>query len=246
MIRRFVTQSWGILLILSIWQIWVVSKNYNSIVIVSPLVVLRDMMFHPLIYGKPALWTLCFAIGGLCAGMLLGVMLAIAAWFSPVISGLISPAALLLSSTPIVCLIPILARILGYDSRTEFVTVVVMTYFPSFVFASQGLRALPPMSGELFSSLAATYKRRLVLLALPAAVPSIAIAVRVGAAYGVLVAMVSEYLMQTGGLGNMFALATQAFETERAWGASLTAIVLSASLYSASGALETSIRRRYS
>ena len=52
-----------------------------------------------------------------------------------------------------------------------------------------------------------------------------------------MVTMISEYLMQTGGLGNMFALTSQAFETERAWGASLVAMALSVALYTAAGAL---------
>jgi ABC-type nitrate/sulfonate/bicarbonate transport system permease component len=60
-----------------------------------------------------------------------------------------------------------------------------------------------------------------------------------------MVTMVSEYLMQTGGLGNMFALTSQAFETERAWGASLCAMALSVALYSVSGAVEWRIRVRY-
>jgi len=51
--------------------------------------------------------------------------------------------------------------------------------------------------------------------------------------------------MQTGGLGNMFALTSQAFETERAWGASLVAMTLSVALYNAAGAVETRVRERY-
>jgi ABC-type nitrate/sulfonate/bicarbonate transport system permease component len=90
----------------------------------------------------------------------------------------------------------------------------------------------------LFTVLAATKGERLRYLALPAAVPSLAIAMRVGAAYSVLVTVVAEYLMQTGGLGNMFALTSQAFQTGRALGASLVAMALSVGLYSASSALE--------
>jgi ABC-type nitrate/sulfonate/bicarbonate transport system permease component len=75
--------------------------------------------------------------------------------------------------------------------------------------------------------------------------PSIAAALRVCAAYSVLVTMLAEYLMQTGGLGNMFALMSQEFQTERAFGASLLAMVLSSVLYSAAGAVESHIQARY-
>jgi ABC-type nitrate/sulfonate/bicarbonate transport system permease component len=245
MIKRALSQSWGLLVIFFGWQIWVMLTNYNSIVIVSPLAVLRDMVMTPMSYAEPALWTLGFALGGLSVGLLAGLLLAIAVWRWEILSGVISPVALLLSSTPVVCLIPLLARIFGYQSGTEFVTVVIMTFFPSFVFATQGLRNLPPMTSEFFSVLAAKRRKRLLHLALPAALPSMAVALRVGAAYSVLVTMVSEYLMQTGGLGNMFALTSQAFQTERAWGASFAAMALSVALYSAAGEVEKRIRRRF-
>src|SRR3984885_15500441 len=90
-----------------------------------------------------------------------GLLLAIAGWRSQILSATISPAALLLSSTPVVCLIPLLARIFGYQSQTEFVTVAIMTFFPGFVFASKGLRTLPPGAGEFFAVLAATRGQRL-------------------------------------------------------------------------------------
>jgi ABC-type nitrate/sulfonate/bicarbonate transport system permease component len=245
MIRRVLSQSWGLLLIFAVWQVWVMSSHYNSIVAVSPVAVVRDIVQYPVIYLLPALWTLAFGISGLAAGLLLGLLLAVAAWRSEVLSGAISPAALLLSSTPVVCLIPLLARIFGYQSRTEFVTVAIMTFFPGFVFAGKGLRTLPPGSSELFAVLAATRGQHLLWLALPAAVPELAVALRIGAAYSVMVTMISEYLMQTGGLGNMFALTSQAFETERAWGASLVAMFLSVALYTAAGAVETRVRNRY-
>jgi len=243
--RSFFAQAWGLLAIFLIWQLWVMSEHLNSIVIVTPTAVLRDMIEHPELYARPVLWTLAFALGGLAAGMAVGTLLAVAAWRSRVLAGAIGPAALLISSTPVVCLIPLLARMFGYAGKTEFVTVAIMTFFPSFVFAAAGLRALPPMSAELFHVLAASRGKQLVMLALPAAVPSLAVALRVGAAYSVLVTVVAEYLMQTGGLGNMFALTSEAFETERAWGASLAAMALSVALYTASGSIETRIRERY-
>src|SRR6202050_1975630 len=190
MMRRLFTQcwaqSWGLLLIFAAWQVWVMSAHYNSIVAVSPVAVVRDIVLHPVIYLVPAFWTLGFALSGLAAGLMLGLLLAIAGWRSQILSATISPAALLLSSTPVVCLIPLLARIFGYQSRTEFVTVAIMTFFPGFVFASKGLTTLPPGSGEFFSVLAATRGQRLLWLAFCAAGAGVAVGLRNGAAFTVL------------------------------------------------------------
>lgn len=245
MMRRALSRGWGILLLFAAWQIYVMAIHLNSIVIVTPLAVLEDIAQHPAVYAAPTLWTLGFALAGLAGGLLIGLLLAVLAWSSRLISAMVSPVALLLSCTPVVCLIPLMARIFGYRSSTELVTVVVLTFFPAFVFAAAGLRKLPPMADELFVAFAANRFKRLWLLALPAATPSIAMALRVCAAYSVLVTMVAEYLMQTGGLGNMFALMSQEFQTERAFGASLLAMVLSSALYSAAGAIEVRIQECY-
>jgi ABC-type nitrate/sulfonate/bicarbonate transport system permease component len=244
-VRRFLSQFWALLLLFAAWQIWVVSNDFNSIVILSPVAVLKGVFLHPSLYVPPMLWTLAFAIAGLAGGMACGVLLAIFCWRSQLFSAAINPSVLLLSSTPVVCIIPLLARIFGYHTGTEYVTVVIMTFFPCFVYAASGLRKLPSMSSEFFEVMAASKTDRLLYLALPAAVPNLAIALRVGAACSVLATMVAEYLMQTGGLGNMFALTSQAFQTERALGASLVAMALSVTLYSIGGVVEEGIQKRY-
>ena len=245
MIRRLLSKSWGILLLLLLWQVWVSTTDYNSIVVVSPLSVARDIVLHAPLYLLPALWTAGFALGGLALGMLAGLLLAIACWGSRMLSGLLQPAALLLTATPVVCLIPLLARLFGYQGRTELLTVTIMTFFPSFVYAGAGLTHLPPRSLELFQALHASRARQLLLLELPAAVPNLAIALRVGTGYSILVTVLAEFLMQTGGLGDMLAVTMQQFNLHRAFGASIVAMGLSTLLYEAGTALERRVRRYF-
>ena len=243
---RFLRKSWAVLLLLILWQTWVMTTNYNSIVVVSPISVAKDLILHAPVYLVPALWTLGFALAGLALGMVAGLILAIICWTSPILSGLLQPFALILTATPIVCLIPLLARLFGYQSRTELLTVSIMTFFPSFVYAAVGLRRLPRRSAEFFATLHANRFKRLTLLALPAAIPELAVALRVGTAYSILVTVVAEFLMQTGGLGNMFAVTMQEFNLHRALGASLIAMLLSTALYEGATALEKHVRLRFS
>jgi ABC-type nitrate/sulfonate/bicarbonate transport system permease component len=245
MILRFLSKSWAVMLLLLFWQIWVISSDYNSIVVVSPLSVARDIVLNAQLYLKPALWTAGFALAGLAFGMLAGLLLAMACWWSRILSGFLQPAALLLTATPVVCLIPILARIFAYQGRTELITVAIMTFFPSFVYAGTGLDRLPPRSLELLQTLYASRLKILLLLALPASVPNLAVALRVGTAYSILVTVVAEFLMQTGGLGAMFAVTIEQFNLHRAFGASVIAIVLSSVLYEASTALEHRLRSHF-
>ena len=244
-LARTLSASWAIALVIALWQLWVVTTTPNSLIVVSPFAVLSELLHHPSTYMYPALWTLLISLTGLLLGMLVGLILAILAWLSNLLSGLISPAALLVSSTPVVCLIPLLARVFGYRPMTELVTVSVMMFFPCFVFAGTGLRNLPKGSSALLDTWSTSQSRRLWLVAVPASLPSLAIAFRTGAAASILVTVVAEYLMQTGGLGALFATTMQQFEIQRALAASCVAMLISTSLYIAAGAAEQRIRTRF-
>ncbi len=243
--RRLILDLWPVFLLLLLWQVWVSAAGYNSIVLVPPGAVLADLLRFPTAYLLPTLHTLAFALGGLALGMAAGVLLALAAWLSELLAGITTPFALLLSSTPVVCLIPVLARLLGYQSRSELIAIAVMTFFPSFVYCGTGLRQLPARSHDVLSVLHASRWQYLKVLALPAALPTLATALRVGATVSVLVALLAEYLMQTGGLGTLFAVTMQQFHLTRALGASALAMVLSVLLFEATRALEDRVATFY-
>jgi ABC-type nitrate/sulfonate/bicarbonate transport system permease component len=243
--RRLILDLWPVFLLLLLWQVWVSAAGYNSIVLVPPGAVASDLLHYPAAYLLPTLHTLGFALGGLALGMAVGVLLALAAWLSELLAGITTPFALLLSSTPVVCLIPVIARLFGYANRTELFAIAVMTFFPSFIYCSAGLGQLPVMSGDVLAVLHASRWQNLRLLALPAALPALAAALRVGATFSVLVALLAEYLMQTGGLGALFAVTMQQFHLARALGASALAMALSVVLFEATRAIEHRVSALY-
>jgi NitT/TauT family transport system permease protein len=243
---QFIELNWGILLILIAWQSWVAINDFNPIVMPTPMGVLNDLVRNPGIYLENTAVTFLVAVVGLIGGMAIGTGLAVLTWFSPLLSGLVSPTAVLFSSVPVVSLIPIIARMLGYNMATEITIVVIITFFPSFVFTTAGLRALPPGSQDLFSVLGASRLATLRRLALPAAIPNLAIALRLAAAHAILAAMIAEFLMGTSGLGYLFAVTKQEFLTERAFGTSVIATVISVIAFLATSYLERRVRVRFS
>jgi len=243
--RRVILELWPVFLLLVLWQVGVSTAGYNSIVMVPPGAVVSDLVHFPAVYLPPVLHTLACALAGLALGMAAGVLLALATWLSELLAGVMTPFALLLSATPVVCLIPIIARLFGYDSRSELVAIAVMTFFPSFVYCGAGLRQLPAMSQDVLRVLHASRWQYLRLLALPAALPTLATALRVGATLSVLVALLAEYLMQTGGLGTLFAVTMQQFHLARALGASALAMAMSVVLFEIMRALEQRVATFY-
>jgi ABC-type nitrate/sulfonate/bicarbonate transport system permease component len=245
LLLRLVEDYWGVLLLLIAWEAWVIVNRFNPIVMPTPLAVLDDLAAHPRVYLQNVGITLMVAVFGLVVGMLVGTGLAVAAWFSPIAAGLLNPLTVLFSSVPVVALIPVIARLLGYDTSTVLAIVVIITFFPSFVFASSGLRSPPPGSEDLFRVLGASRLAMLARLALPSAMPNLAIAFKLAAAHAILAAMVAEFLMGTTGLGYLFAKTKADFQTEQAFGASLVATVISAAAFLAAGWVEKKVREKY-
>jgi NitT/TauT family transport system permease protein len=245
MLRALIRESWGIVLLVALWQIWVIVMQFNSIVMPRPLGVLQDLAAQPGIYWKNALYTVGAAIAGLLLGMALGTALAVLAWLSSVLEGLLTPLTVLFSSVPVVTLIPIVARLLGYDFTTVLAIVVIICFFPAFVFTTSGLRALPPGSADLFKVLGASSVATLLRLALPAAVPNWMVALRIASANAILAAMVAEYLMGTAGLGFLFGETKADFNMERAFGATVVATAVSLLFFAAALWAQRAVKERW-
>jgi NitT/TauT family transport system permease protein len=245
MAARFLSRYWGVVLVVLAWQGWVMAFELNAIVLPRPMDVLADILGNPGVYLAHGGQTLAIAAGGLLAGMALGTLLAILAHASPLLAGMLTPLGLVFSSIPVIALIPIVARLMGYDVRTVLAIVVIISFLPAFVFTAAGLRALPPGSADLFRVLGAGRWTRFARLALPAAVPSWMIALRLAAPTAILAAMLAEYLMGTSGLGFLFRSAAEDFGTERALGTSVVATIVSVLLFSAALGAERLVARRW-
>jgi NitT/TauT family transport system permease protein len=238
----FVSRFWGVLLIVAAWEAWVLTSGFNSIVIARPAEVLHDVIGHPELYLPNGAHTLGIAMLGLALGMAVGTGAAIAAWASALLGGLLAPLTLVFSSIPVVAVIPIIARLLGYDTSTVLAVVVIISFFPSFVFTSSGLRALPPGSADLFRALGAGRWKTLWRLALPAALPNWMIALRGAAPQAVMAATLAEFLMGSAGLGQIFHQAKDELDMARALGASAVVAVIAVVVFLLASAAERQVR----
>lgn len=204
-----------------------------------------DIVTNPGIYLANGVQTLALAVAGLVLGLFVGTAVAVLAWTSRLLSGILVPLGLVFSSVPVIATIPILARLLGYDIKTVLAIVVVISFFPAFVFTSAGLRALPPGSSDLFKVIGAGRWKRFLHLVLPSAVPSWMIALRLSAPPAILSAIVAEFLMGTSGLGYMFRQSTADFDMARAFGTSVIATIVSVIAFSTATTAEKKINEKW-
>ncbi len=224
--------------LLAVWQGWVTIANVPALVIPPPGKALAHIVHYPGLYLSEARSTLSVAIIGLTLGLAVGLVMATAAWFTPFLAGVVSPVALMLRSIPITAMIPVIARVLGYNGKTVVAVAVLISIFPTFVFASSGLRSAPSGSDDYFRVMRAGRLRRLRRLALPSAMPNILTAFRVSAGLCFLGALVAEWLIGAHGLGHRMALARIEFRIDELWGVALVATSISVAAFIAASALE--------
>jgi putative hydroxymethylpyrimidine transport system permease protein len=214
-----------------VWQLWVSLSRVEALIAPSPVAVALDLVENPGVYLVSCLLTLAVALAGLCLGMALGFCLALLCYFSTLLTGLITPSAVLLRTIPVVAIIPIIARVFGYGQNTLIGVAVVISFFPAFVLISSGLRDAPPGSNDLFDALGAGRLARLRRLALPSAMPSALIALRLSAANCILVAVLSQYLIGSDGLGYQLANARAYYQPDRAWGVAVVTTALAVAIF---------------
>jgi ABC-type nitrate/sulfonate/bicarbonate transport system permease component len=237
---------WAVGLVILAWQLWISLGHVERIVAPGPGGVAADVARHPATYVVQGLITTQAALSGLVLGLVAGLVLAIAAWMSPTLSGLIAPAVLVIPTVPIVVIIPVVARLIGFNRWTVVTVAILLSFFPVFVLATSGLRYRPAGVDDVFSVLGASRLRRLRHLAIPSAVPNLLTATRIAAAACFLGALVAEWLVGTSGLGAVFRESRALVQPERAWGAIVVGVLVSVAAYLVAYSGELRGRERWS
>jgi putative hydroxymethylpyrimidine transport system permease protein len=239
-----VLNCWPFVLLVALWQFYVVTSNASAIIAVPPSAVVEQML-SPNWMLESLASTLKTTFLGLTLGMAMGILLSVAAWWSRVLGAVVTPSAMMLRTAPIVAFIPAIAAIVGYNNNTVLVVAGVFSFFPTFVFTAAGLAKTPPGSRDLLQVLGATRFQYLVRLALPSAVPGILLSLRISASGAVLGALAAEFLVGPTGLGSLLRATQFNVETDRSWAIGLVVAVVSLTSYQLATLAERVIGNRF-
>ncbi|WP_051172482.1 ABC transporter permease [Microbacterium indicum] len=241
---RFVVHLWPVVLVVAAWDLWVVLNGYTATVAPRPWAVFADVLTSFGSYLPSTAYTLGVSLVGLLGGTMLGFACAVLVWASAALSGIVTPAALVIRSVPLTAMIPIIARVVGYGDAAVVTSTVLICFFPAFVFTLSGLVAIPDSGRDLFRVLGAGRIQVLARLGVMHALPNLMVSVRITAPAAVLGAMLAEYLMGTEGLGALFSTSQSYSDQERAWGTALVATVVSVLVFTAARGLERRVVAR--
>jgi NitT/TauT family transport system permease protein len=175
--------------------------------------------------------TLQIVLAGFCISFAIAIPLAMLLVNSRQLSNTVVPLLVVIQSTPIVAIAPILVVSLGAGVSPRVVITCLITFFPLVISTATGLRSAPVELIELSESLRAPRFRQFTQIRLPYAVPHILGATKVAVTLAVIGAVVAEFVAADRGLGYMIVNYTAVFKLGRAFCALLILLCISLTLY---------------
>ncbi|MFG3454727.1 ABC transporter permease [Stutzerimonas stutzeri] len=192
----------------------------------------------------PGVWfdhifaTLRVTLMGYLLSILVGIPLAIALASSRLLSRTLYPLLVIVQSTPIVAVAPIIVVVMGAgDTPRVFITFLI-AFFPIVVSTVTGLLATPAELIELSRSLGASRSREYRNIRLPYAIPHLFSALRISITLAVIGAVVAEFVAAEEGLGYFINFSTSMFQVPQAFAALMLLVVISLALFHLIGLLQ--------
>ena len=202
----------------------------------------RNLLFHVAVTAESTLW-------GFVLGTLLGLLLAVLIVHSRTLDRALLPWIVASQTVPVLAIAPIVLVILGSlgfsGVAPKAVIAMYLCFFPVTVAMVQGLRSPQKIETEMLHTYAASRWQALWLLRLPASLPFLFPALRVGIAAGLVGAMVAE--LPTGavaGLGARLLTGSYYGNTVQIWSALVMSALLGLALTAAVAGVERLVLSR--
>ena len=204
----------------------------------------RNLLYHVAVTAESTLW-------GFVMGTLLGLVLSVCIVHSRTLDRALLPWIVASQSVPVLAIAPIVLVILGSlgfaGVAPKAVIAMYLCFFPVTVAMVQGLRSPQRIETEMLHTYAASRWQALWLLRLPAALPFLFPALRVGIAAGLVGAMVAELPTSAqAGLGARLLTGSYYGNTVQIWSALVMSALLGLALTTMVAGVERVVLRHRS
>ena len=203
-----------------------------SFLLPAPSAIIEAALNTPATVWLGHLWaTLRVALMGYALAVAVSIPLAVALTSSKLLSRTLYPVLVVVQSTPIVAIAPIIVVTLGAGDLPRVVITFLITFFPIVVSTVTGLLSTPEELIELSRSLRAGRSREILHIRLPFAVPHIFSALRISTTLAVVGAVVAEFVAAEKGLGFSIAYSTSFFKIPQAFAGLVILVAISLILF---------------
>jgi ABC-type nitrate/sulfonate/bicarbonate transport system permease component len=157
-------------------------------------------------------FTLGTAALGLSVGALLGIGLGIVLGLSRRAARMGLLSIEVLRPLPSVALIPLAMLMFGFGVRMELCIVAFATFWPTLILVQSAVQQIEPRLLEVSRMLGLSSRERAWKIVLPAIVPRLFVALRLGVSVALVVAVTVEIAANPNGMGYAMMIAQQSFD----------------------------------
>lgn len=209
----------GAVVLFGVWEGLVRLFDVPAYQLIRPTAAAATVLREPAYFWRQSIPTITEALLGLSIAVVISLVVGAAAAESPFLERALGPLVTLLQVTPIVAYAPTLVILVGFGLRTIVVVVVIVCLAPLLGATITGLRAVDQGALDVLRSVRATRRQILWRLRLPAALPAILAAVRVGVGLSLIGAVLGEWsAVVSDGLGVRLRVVGDLTFRDRFWG----------------------------
>jgi ABC-type nitrate/sulfonate/bicarbonate transport system permease component len=232
--NKFAGQAVAVVLVvgtLAVWETAVILLQTPVYLFPGPTVIGRFLLGNwPTLLMAGGV-TLAEALAGLVLGTAVGLGLAVLITFWMRLEQGVLSLAILVKSTPVIAIAPILTIWLGFGPAPKVIITALLTFFPVLVNALSGFRDVDKAVIDYLRSLDASPREIFVHARWPGARPYLFAALKVVAPLAMIAAVVAEWMGASSGLGRQMWLAYTNLNMPALFAAVFVLTLLSTLLY---------------
>lgn len=231
MTRRTVAGLALVILVLGGWELWVRASGTPVYLVPAPSDIASVLGEDASGLVPAALVTLGEAVAGLALGGAIGLAMAVIVTFWGQLEQGVMSLALLIKSTPIIAVAPILTIWMGFGHGPKVIVTALLTFFPVLINSVEGFRSVDPAVTDWFRSIDVPSRQYFTHARWPSARPFLFAALKVAAPLAMIGAVVAEWMGASSGLGRLMWLAYTNLDMPSLFGAVFALTLLSAGVY---------------
>jgi NitT/TauT family transport system permease protein len=222
-----------LVVILGAWEIGVRAGWISAFLFGSPWGIAqfawRSLLDGTLLYDT---WTTVFEAGlGFVIGTALGSVLGLALWYSPFVARTVEPIMVAFNSVPKIAFAPIIILWFGTGLTSKVALSISLTAIVALIAAYQAAKDADIDLQGLMITLGANKHQVFTGVIVPSSLPAIVATFRINVGFGLVGAVVGEFISSQRGLGHLIFTASSLYDLNTVWVGLFTLMVVGFLLY---------------
>ncbi|MDF3133552.1 ABC transporter permease [Pseudomonas extremaustralis] len=231
----------AVLVFFGVWQLGV-SLGWISAFMVGSPVDIAHVMVKGVISGDLLTdtgYTLIEAMLGFVIGTVMGSAIGLGLWYSPFLARITEPFLIAINSVPKIAFGPIVILWFGTGLVSKVALAVSLTAIVALIAAYQAAKNADQDLHALLITLGASKTQVFKNLVVPSSLPAIIATFHINIGFGLVGAVVGEFISSEHGLGHMIFTASGLYDLNSVWAGLFTLMIVGFILYFVIEAIES-------